>query len=114
MITRYNLCEISIDEILSRDKAASANVGDIVAGIIADVRENGDTALKAYAAKFDGAALDSLIVTEQEIDEAVAAVDPALVAVLGRAAENIRIFHENSAARGSWRRRRTAWSWASG
>lgn len=100
MITRYNLCEISIDEILNRDKAASANVGDIVAGIIADVRENGDAALKAYAAKFDGAALDSLIVTEQEIDEAVAAVDPALVAVLGRAAENIRIFHEKQRRQG--------------
>lgn len=99
-IQRYELGEIGIEEILSRDKAASADVGAIVSGIIADVRENGDAALFAYTAKFDGAELSSLLVTEQEVDEAVRAADPALVAVMERAAEKIRAFHEKQLRQG--------------
>ena len=67
MIKRYELSRIGIDEILSRDKAASADVEAVVAGIIADVRKNKDAALKALTAKFDGAVLSSLLVTDREI-----------------------------------------------
>ncbi|NCB50730.1 MAG: histidinol dehydrogenase [Clostridia bacterium] len=100
IIKRFELGEIEIEEILSRDKAASADVGAVVSGIIADVRENGDAALKAYAAKFDGAELSSLIVTEQEIDEAMSTADPALVGVMERAADKIRDFHEKQLRQG--------------
>ncbi|MBQ1229718.1 MAG: histidinol dehydrogenase, partial [Clostridia bacterium] len=44
--------------------------------------------------KFDGAALSSLAVSEEEIDEAMAVVEPRFLEILQRAAENIRAFHE--------------------
>ena len=66
----------------------------IIAEIIDDVRKNGDAALKAYCEKFDGAKLDSLAVTQQELEEAFQSVDPEFIKVLELAAENIRAFHQ--------------------
>ena len=100
MIKRYELCDIGIDEILARDKAAAADVGADVARIIAEVRERGDAALRDYAKKFDGAELSSLLVTEREIDEAMASVAPELIAVLARAGANIEAFHRKQVRQG--------------
>ena len=72
----------------------SVDVEGIVSDIIADVRENGDNALFKYCEKFDGAMLDSLQVTEDEIKEAVKTVEPEFLAILKKAAKNIRKFHE--------------------
>lgn len=65
----------------------------IVADILADVKENGDTAVKAYCAKFDKAELTSLEVTPEEIQEAISQVEPEFLDILREAAENIRSFH---------------------
>lgn len=70
-----------------------ADVAAIVADIIADVKENGDTAVKAYCAKFDRAELTSLEVTPEEIQEAISQVEPEFLDILREAAENIRSFH---------------------
>lgn len=70
------------------------NVEGIVSDIIANVRENGDKALYEYTERFDGASLSSLAVTEEEIEEAFASVEPEFIRVLERAAKNIRKFHE--------------------
>ncbi len=70
-------------------------VGEIVADIIANVRKNGDKALKEYSAKFDGAELDSLEVSAEEIDAAFAALEPDFIAIIEEAAENIREFHRH-------------------
>ena len=93
MIKIYNYGEVSGDEIFARENIA-ASVEDAVTAIIADVRQNGDAALYAYAAKFDKAQLSSLEVTAQEIDEAFAAVEPEFLDILKEAAANIRFFHE--------------------
>ncbi len=79
-------------EIFARSESIS-NVTEIVAEIIDDVRKNGDAALFAYCKKFDGADLSSLLVSEEEFDEAMEKVPPRLIEVLSRAAENIRKFH---------------------
>ena len=71
----------------------TVNVEAIVADIIKTVRENGDKALYDYTKRFDGADLTSLEVTKEEIAEAVGKVDPKLVAIMKKAAENIRRFH---------------------
>ena len=68
-------------------------MADIVADILADVKENGDTAVKAYCAKFDKAELTSLEVTPEEIQEAISQVEPEFLDILREAAENIRSFH---------------------
>ena len=70
------------------------NVEDIVADIIRNVRERGDAALYEYCAKFDGAQLNSLQVSAQEIQEAVEAVEPEFLEILKKAAANIRKFHQ--------------------
>ena len=66
---------------------------DIVAEIIANVRQNGDAAIYEYCKKFDKADLTCLQVSKEEIDEAVAAVEPKFLEILSKAAENIRTFH---------------------
>ncbi len=75
-------------------------VGEIVADIIANVRKNGDKALREYSAKFDGAELDSLEVSAEEIDAAFAALEPEFVAIIEEAAENIREFHRHQVRTG--------------
>ena len=89
-IMRYE--EVLAEEVFARANP-TADVADIVRDIIADVRKNGDRALYAYAEKFDKATLSSLEVTEEEIEEAFAAVEPHFLEILREAAENIRIFH---------------------
>lgn len=93
MIKIMKYGEVSPEEIFARTEPTS-NVTDIVADIIADVRKNGDQALFAYCEKFDGAKLTSLQVSEAEIEEAVASVDKEFLAVIEKAATNIRKFHE--------------------
>ncbi len=93
MIKIMKFGEVSPDEVFARVTPA-VNVEDIVADIIRDVRENGDEALFKYCEKFDRAKLTSLAVSEEEIDEAVASVEPEFLRVLEEAAENIRHFHE--------------------
>ena len=95
MIRRYNLSEISIDQILCRDIREEKNVDAIVDEIIADVRTNGDAALKRYAEKFDRARLDALEVTGEEIDAAFARVDKKFIETLELARDNIREFHRH-------------------
>ncbi len=93
MIKIYKYGEVASSEIFARDNM-SANVEGVVSAIIADVMANGDTALRAYAKKFDKADLDALEVTPAEMDEAVASVEPAFLDILREAAANIRAFHE--------------------
>ncbi len=93
MIQIYRYGEVATRDIFARTVAA-AHVEDIVAGILADVKANGDEALFRYTAKFDGAVLDALEVTEAEIDEAFGAVEPRFIDILREAAANIRGFHE--------------------
>ena len=93
MIKIMNYGEVSNDEIFARENIA-ANVEDVVAEIIANVRRNGDAALFEYASKFDKAELKALEVSQAEIDEAFAAVEPEFLEILKEAAANIRCFHE--------------------
>ena len=92
MIRIMKYGEVSADEIFSRVEPI-VNVTDIVAEIIADVRKNGDKALFAYCEKFDKARLTALQVTKEEMEEAIAAIDPDFIRILETAAANIRKFH---------------------
>ena len=94
MIRIYKMNSLSDEEIFSRSEE-QANVAGTVEEIIADVRNRGDEALKYYAEKFDHAKLDSLAVSEKELEEAVRTVDPKFLAILSEAAENIGHYHEN-------------------
>lgn len=100
MIKIYNYGEVPATEIFARDNIGS-NVEGAVSKIIADVVENGDSALYQYAKKFDCADLSALEVSAEEIDEAFATVEPEFLEILEEAAKNIRTFHEKQ-VRGSF------------
>ena len=93
MINILKYGEVSTDEIFAR-VTPTVNVEGIVTEIIENVRKNGDKALFEYCEKFDKAKLTALLVTQEEMDEAVASVDPAFLTILEKAAANIRHFHE--------------------
>ena len=80
--------------ITARNQSESEAIRQRVEHILQAVQERGDEALKEFTAKFDGAVLDSFLVTEEEIDAAVAAVGSDFMAVLEEAAANIRTYHE--------------------
>ena len=92
MIKIMKYGEVAPDEIFARVEP-TVNVEGIVTEIIANVRQNGDKALYEYCEKFDKAKLTALQVTKEEIDEAVASVDPDFLRILRTAADNIRKFH---------------------
>lgn len=92
MIPILKVGQVPNSEIFAR-VTPEADVAAIVSDIIADVKENGDTAVKAYCAKFDKAELTSLEVTPEEIQEAISQVEPEFLDILQEAAENIRSFH---------------------
>ena len=92
MIKIMKYGQVPNSEIFARVVPA-VNVEGIVADIIADVRANGDKAVLNYNLKFDRANLDTLLVSQEEIDEAFETVEPKFLSVLEQAAENIRNFH---------------------
>ena len=85
--------DVANEEIFARNNP-TASVADIVADIVKSVAENGDTALKAYAEKFDGVKLECLEADKSEIEAAYEKADKEFVAVLEEAAANIREFHQ--------------------
>ena len=93
MIKLYDFDSLKPEEILNRDIRAEKNVEDVVDAIIADVRTRGDEALKEYALKFDGAELENLQVTQEEIEDAFENMDPYFLETLREAAANIESFH---------------------
>ena len=93
MIRILNYSELKAEEIFART-SPTESVSDTVAEIIARVREAGDTALYEYGEKFDGVRLTSLAVTKEEMEEALTQVEGEFLAILEKAAVNIRRFHE--------------------
>lgn len=93
------MIEITYLKDASRDSVFAAvppapDIAQDVRAIIDQVRTQGDEALRALTLRYDGAALDSLRVSPQEVEQAVAACDPAFMRVLRTAADNITKFHQ--------------------
>lgn len=93
MIKILNYGEVKNEEIFKRSEI-KYDVSDIVSEIIADVKQNGDSALYKYSEKFDKVKLTSLEVTKEEIDEAFDKTEEKFTDILKRAASNISKFHE--------------------
>ena len=93
MISILKYGETPNSELFARSMP-TVSVEETVAEILRGVKERGDAALREYAEKFDHVRLDSLIVSEEEMREALEETDPAFLAVLEKAAANIRKFHQ--------------------
>ncbi len=80
---------------------ADLSAAEIVDRILADVRREGDAALRRYTEAIDGARLDAIVASEAEIDEGMAAVAPEVVRAMRLAAARIEAFHRRQ-LRQSW------------
>lgn len=97
--TKSNL----LDSLLKRSPSSYGEYEETVADIVYHVRKRGDEALFEYTERFDRCKLnaDSIRVTQEEIKAAYEAVDPELVRVMQKSADNIRSYHEKQ-LRTSW------------
>ena len=93
MIRIYRDGELNDSELLKRNEPKT-DVAGVVAAILADVRAHGDEAVLRYTEKFDGVRLETMLVSPEEIDEALAATEPEFLDTLRLAERNIREYHE--------------------
>lgn len=82
-------------EIVKRPHLDVSQLNATVQGVLDDVKNHGDEAVKRYEEKFDHAHLDSLAVTEAEIEEAEKMVSQELKDALHLAHHNIAEFHHS-------------------
>ncbi len=92
-----------LEALLRRSPVDYGEYEEAVAGIIENVRTRGDEAVFEYEKRFDRCDLDagSVRVSREEMDEAYSLLDPEFIAVMRRAAENIRTYHEKQVTQ-SW------------
>lgn len=87
------------DEIVQRPAIDMTTLFDTVRPIVEAVREEGDDALLRFAQQFDGVALQSVRVSDEELAECESLVmampdGEALIKAIHQAEKNIRTFHE--------------------
>ena len=80
-------------ELLKRPTNDAAQLNDIVAGVLREVRQRGDEAIREFEERFDKVQLQSLAVSEEEMQEAESLVSAELKAALELAHHNIHTFH---------------------
>ena len=82
-----------VQEVLRRPELEKVNLDELVKSVFDAVRKEGDEAVKRYTTQFDKAELTDLLVTQDEITEAVAQVSEELKQAIQLAAKNIETFH---------------------
>ena len=80
-------------ELLRRPTKDATVLNDTVASVLREVRERGDSAVREFEEKFDKVSLQSLAVTEEEMNEAETLVSTELKKALELAHRNIHTFH---------------------
>ena len=81
------------NKILERPTKTVDDIEKTVNQIFDEVKLNGDVAIKTYTQKFDGVSIENTLVSEQEIQEAIALVSEDLKNAIAVAKENITKFH---------------------
>jgi histidinol dehydrogenase len=110
--------EAAFKDLLGAKREASEEVDRVVADIIADVRQRGDTAVIDYTSRFDSLDLtpETLRVSEAEIDAAVAACSPELLDALATARSRIEAYHARQKPQDAWFRDEagveSGWRWS--
>ncbi|TAF45245.1 MAG: histidinol dehydrogenase [Sphingobacteriales bacterium] len=97
MLKQYNyknLSQSDVAKLVLRNTDTNNTIRETVNNIIADVQQNGDAALVAFADKFDGLKLDKLFVDADEISALANTISTEAKAALTVAYNNIKKFHE--------------------
>lgn len=84
-----------LEELLKRSPNNYAEYESTVMSILEDVKCRKNAALFEYTEKFDGAKLDAstILVTEEEIEEAYRLVDRSLLDIIRKSLKNIESYH---------------------
>ena len=82
-------------ELVTRPELKKETLSQQVQEIIKEVKNKGDEALYNFSEKFDGVALNSLVVSEQEIIDIIKLVPEELKEAIKTAYANIERFHKN-------------------
>lgn len=82
-----------LGELLKRPVRDASQLNATVAAVLADIKAQGDAAVRMYEERFDHVSLQDLAVTDAEIQEAEGLVDAELKAALEQAHQNIEKFH---------------------
>ncbi len=85
----------SVADALPRPEVAGDQPRAVVRDLIAEVRADGDDALRRLTARFDGVELDELRVPVADLDAAVAGLAPELRAAMDAAIDGIETFHRH-------------------
>ena len=107
-VNRHELASLTGEErdrLLQRvQQADPGEAGEVVAEIVAAVRERGDEAVAEYTRKLDGADLAEVgfQVTPAEFDSAEAGLDAEVKDAIRYAVENIRTHHEAQRPAADW------------
>ena len=101
VLTRIDPLDLSSlpESVLSRTRQAfgeGVTPAESVVRMLADVKEEGDAAVRRYAKLLDGADLDDFRISSTELDAASEKVSPELWESLELAAERIRSFHQST------------------
>lgn len=83
------------DELVKRPHLDVSELNSTVEGVLNDVKNHGDSAVIRYEEKFDHAHLDSLSVSDAEMEEAESLVSLELKHALELAHHNISSFHQS-------------------
>ena len=92
-IIRYPARE-TWEELTQRPQMSMSDLTSVVCGVLDDVRQHGDEAVKRYEEKFDHVMLSSIKVSDKEMDEAELLVSDDLKESLEQAHHNIHAFHK--------------------
>lgn len=90
----YNPTPDTWANILKRPTQTVADIEGTVAEVFSAVQEKGDKAIQEFTQRFDKVALDSILVSSKEIEEAQDLVSPDLKEAIQLAKGNIERFHE--------------------
>lgn len=102
MLNSYRYEELSdkdIQRLITRNTDANHTIQNTVDGIIKNVKENGDVALREYAARFDGVDLGNLYLEKDEIQALASTINRDQQRALEIAFQNIHKFHSTQLKR---------------
>jgi histidinol dehydrogenase len=102
MLKKYeyqSLGKAELQQLVARNTDPNNSIQEVVQDIIQQVRVQGDTVLREYAAKFDKVQLDKLFLDEEDIDELATTIHRDQQRALEIAFQNIHRFHSTQLKR---------------
>lgn len=102
MLKKYeyqSLGKAELQQLVARNTDPNNSIQEVVQDIIQQVRAQGDTVLREYAAKFDKVQLDKLFLDEEDIDELATTIHRDQQRALEIAFQNIHRFHSTQLKR---------------